>query len=126
VKQCVTKPTPFTASRKLKLVNVISSNKLEGPALKLYLEKAKATKAKTALRKQLAEYAHDAWSSWMRYLWEKSLHTETGEVIIPVDSVKRWERQMNTVYVDLPEEEQTSDLKEADQMLKIITQHCKL
>ena len=70
-------------------------------------------------KEKLAEYAHDAWSGWMKYMFSKCEKLEGGAVIIPKASVERWERQMNTKYEDLPEEEKHSDRAEADKMLDI-------
>jgi hypothetical protein len=70
-------------------------------------------------RQRLAEYAHDAWSGWMKYLFDKSTHNGDGTVTIPAWAVERWTRQATTPYMDLPESEQKSDLVEADRMLEI-------
>lgn len=85
--------------------------------------------ARESLREALAKYAHDAWSGWMKYLFEKG-HSETLERpgdkmlerawIMPQWAVERWTRQMNTEYADLPEEEKKSDREEADRMLAIM------
>lgn len=72
------------------------------------------------MRESLAAYAHDAWSGWMKYLFEKSLTNEDGTVTLPKSFVDRWKRQANTLYVDLPEVEKRSDLDEADKILSII------
>jgi hypothetical protein len=76
----------------------------------------------TDVRDLLAAYAHDAWSGWMEYLFEKcstSIDADGG-VIIPGELVKRWRRQMTTAYSALPDHEQDSDRKEADKMLAIV------
>jgi hypothetical protein len=70
-------------------------------------------------REQLADYAHDAWSGWMEYLFEKSKENSDGSVTIPTELVKRWKRQLNTSYKDLSEKEKNSDRDEADKMIKI-------
>jgi hypothetical protein len=70
-------------------------------------------------REKLAEYAHEAWSGWMRYMFEKSFVTGEG-LVIPQEYVNRWTRQMNTPYADLPESEKASDRDEADRMLAIV------
>lgn len=72
------------------------------------------------LREKLAEYAHEAWSRWMRYLFSKSIVNSDGSVTIPASLVKRWARQMDTDYPMLPSSEQQSDILEADKMLSII------
>ena len=68
----------------------------------------------------LSAYAHDAWSGWMKYMFEKSVLNSDGTLTIPKWAVERWSRQMNTLYSDLPEEEKESDRDEADRMLSII------
>lgn len=72
------------------------------------------------LREELADYAHEAWSGWMKYLFEKSVEEPDGTVTIPAWAVKRWRRQATTIYKDLPEEEKESDREEADRMLEIV------
>jgi len=68
----------------------------------------------------LAEYAHEAWSGWMRSMFGKVQFLREGNVIIPKHLVDRWLRQSQTPYKDLPEEEKDSDRHEATEMLKII------
>ena len=84
----------------------------------------------SADREALAAYAHEAWSGWMKYLFSKTERlngravVEGGYVrdgaVIPLGSVERWKRQMNTPYADLPESEKESDRAEADKMLAIV------
>ena len=71
-----------------------------------------------ARRIRLADYAHQAWTGWMRYLFEKSRANEDGSVTIPSWAVERWQRQMNTSFADLPTDEQASDFIEADRMIE--------
>jgi len=82
-------------------------------------------------REDLANYAHEAWSGWMKYLFshcfpETKLDIscgviyKTGDLVIPKWAVERWKRQMETEYKDLPEDEKKSDRKEADRIIKII------
>lgn len=77
-------------------------------------------------RERLAEYAHEAWSGWMRYLFSKCMDDSEfdgqlkGTQVIPAWAVERWTRQMNTPYAELPESEKESDRAEADKMLSII------
>lgn len=74
------------------------------------------------LREKLAALAHDQWSGWMKYMlgrmdWN---NIGTGKIMYG-DDVKRWERQMNTIYADLPENEKDSDRAEADKVIAIFT-----
>lgn len=75
------------------------------------------------MREKLAEYAHAAWSGWMKYLFEKSTQNTDGTVTIPAWAVSRWQRQMNTLYEALPANEKESDGVEADRMIAIMSSH---
>lgn len=77
------------------------------------------------MREKIANYAHVAWSGWMDYLFEKSETNEDGTVTIPKWAVDRWKRQSNTEYMDLPDDEKESDLKEADRMIAIVKGVCR-
>ncbi len=72
------------------------------------------------MREKLAEYAHNAWSGWMKYMFQKSHRNTTGTVTIPKHLVDRWTRQMITPYSGLPLKEKKSDREEADQILAIV------
>ncbi len=72
------------------------------------------------LREQLAALAHERWTEWMKYLFEKSLDSENGSIEIPSLFVARWKRQMSTSFFDLPENEKESDRAEADKILQVI------
>jgi len=48
---------------------------------------------------------------------------DDGSMTIPPWAVERWTRQANLTYDALPENEQISDLKEADRMLAVIAEH---
>ena len=78
------------------------------------------SKEEITQRECLARYAHDAWSGWMRYLFCQSENKDDGTVVIPADLARRWIRQMETSYDDLPENEKDSDRHEADKMLRIL------
>ena len=80
------------------------------------------------LREKLADLCHDQWTCWMEYLFSKcveEVRTEngksfkTGNIIIPRWAVERWQRQMETEYENLSEDEQDSDRKEADKFLEL-------
>lgn len=71
------------------------------------------------LRSALAAVQHDIWAHWMRYLFSVGDRVDDGSVLIPADKVKRWERQIHADYDDLSEEEQASDLEQADKVLSV-------
>lgn len=70
------------------------------------------------LREALAAYSHDnAWSGWMRYMFAVGMKHEDGTWTMPAWAVERWTRQMETLYINLTEDEKASDRREADEML---------
>lgn len=80
------------------------------------------------LREKLADYAHEAWSGWMNYMFGKCKIISYPKVPNKVDIVtieipktlfERWQYQMNTAYKNLPEEMKSSDRAEADKMIEI-------
>lgn len=75
-----------------------------------------------SLREDLAEVAHDVWSDWMNHLLGKATAPEDG-VVLPVELVERWERQMGTPYAKLSWEERESDRKVADRYLETLRYH---
>lgn len=82
------------------------------------------------LREKLADYAHRAWSDWMKYTFSKCCQSNdlylnydgSLDEIIPAECANRWRRQMDTPYADLSEEEKRSDQKQADAILAIVGQ----
>ena len=68
---------------------------------------------------QLADLAHQQWSGWMEYLFSKCTENQDGTVTIPKWAVERWKRQIETKYIDLPEEEKESDRDEARRVLEV-------
>jgi hypothetical protein len=75
---------------------------------------------KVYLKEKMAEQAHVSWAGWMKYLFTKGSKDSDGRFIINADSVARWERQMDTPYAMLPENEKASDRVEAEAYFKVI------
>lgn len=76
-------------------------------------------------REALAGLCHEQWSGWMRYLFGKCtapIHHTEGGLIIPDEFVKRWNRQVLTPYAMLSEEEKESDRKEADKIIRVLSE----
>lgn len=97
-------------------------------AIDFYLDEHEQSRG-AIIREQLAAYAHEVWSRWMKYLftktlsWQSDLPSEDGGIdgaIIPEPFVERWQRQLSTPYAELPENEKESDRAEADKILTII------
>ncbi len=76
----------------------------------------------TNTREKLAEYAHNAWSGWMKYMFSQAPSNADGTWTMSVEMIKRWQRQMYTPYAELPEAEKASDRAEADAILAIMTE----
>jgi hypothetical protein len=73
----------------------------------------------------LADYAHTAWSGWMKYMFTKAKLNEDGSWTVPTWAVERWQRQMNTAYKQLPDADKQLDRQEAEKMLNIIGEFLK-
>ena len=71
----------------------------------------------------LADYEHDRWSRWQKYLFSKCIINEDGSLIIPKEFVDRRTRQMHTDYSNLSNEEKESDRKEAKNILDLIKEN---
>ena len=66
-----------------------------------------------SLREELAALEHDQWAHWTAWQIEKS----SPEMIV------RWQRQIETLYVNLSEKEKDSDREWADKVLAIVEAH---
>ena len=72
------------------------------------------------LRERIAAVQHKIWAHWMKYLFSVNEKNDDGSFTIPADKVTRWQRQMETPYVDLTENERTSDRDMADWVLGVV------
>ncbi len=68
----------------------------------------------------LADFEHDRWSRWQKYLFSKCIVNVDGSLTIPKELVDRLVRQMDTDYDNLSEQEKNSDRKEAIRIIKCI------
>lgn len=81
------------------------------------------------LIEQLAEKEHESWGRWMAYLFSRcedhwSPVGYIGKVITP-DLVERWQRQIDTPYARLSEQEKQSDRNEVAHILPIIKAYAR-
>ena len=104
----------------LDLLDALALVMRAGNALVADFERLRRSIESSETKEALADYAHQAWSEWMLYLFEKSQHNEDGTMTIPAWAVERWTRQSKMPYNKLPEEEKGSDRTEAHQILTII------
>ena len=77
------------------------------------------------VREQLAYYAHDAWSGWMKYMFKKMKINDDGTATMPKWAVDRWTFQMKKTYNELSDDMKESDRQEADRMITIIVEEAK-
>lgn len=75
---------------------------------------------KDNLIEKLANYEHERWSRWQKYVFGKCIPNEDGSLTIPKEYVDRWNKQINTNYFDLSNCEKESDMNEAIAILNII------
>lgn len=69
---------------------------------------------------KLANLEHERWSRWQNYMHSKCMRQSDGSLLVPSALVERWERQMQTAYWDLTDEEKTSDRDQVQQYLPLI------
>src|SRR5258708_2258248 len=77
------------------------------------------------LIEQLADKEHASLAHWMQYLFSMCIHHPDGKLTIPGHLVARWERQANTNYAELSEQEKQSDRDEVAHIMPIIGEYMK-
>ena len=75
------------------------------------------------LIEQLADREHASWAHWMHYLFSMCIHHPDGRLTIPGHLVVQWERQANTPYERLSEQEKQSDRDEVAHIMPIIGEY---
>lgn len=68
-------------------------------------------------KEQLADIEHQRWADWQAHCHKKVLD---GGGVFPDDLLNRWERQINTPYTHLSEQEKESDRKQVDRYFPLI------
>jgi len=66
-----------------------------------------------------ADLEHERWAKWQAYLFSKSEWTKNG-YLIPKELCKRWQRQIDTPYEKLSEQEKESDRKEVRKYIPLL------
>ena len=78
-------------------------------------------KALDELLETLASVEHQRWSHWQRYMHSKCVpHGDDGALLIPADLVNKWEKQINTPYSALSDDEKESDREQVRKYLPFI------
>ena len=68
----------------------------------------------------LADYEHESWADWQEYLFSRCTKNEDGSMTIPKDLVQRWQRQIDTPYKDLTEQEKQSDRDQIEKLKPVL------
>lgn len=72
------------------------------------------------LLERLAAIEHARWAHWQSYMHDKSIRTAEGGLLVPPDLVKRWQRQIDTPYEALSDDEKESDREQVRGYLDVI------
>ena len=72
------------------------------------------------LVEQLAAVEHERWSHWQRYVHTKCVRQPDGSLLLPASLVARWEKQIETKYAELDEQERESDREQVRKYLPLI------
>jgi hypothetical protein len=72
------------------------------------------------LIERLADVEHERWSHWQRYVHSKGLRQPDGSLLLPADLVARWEKQIDTKYAELDDQERESDREQVRKYLPLI------
>jgi hypothetical protein len=75
------------------------------------------------LIEKLSDAEHRSWSRWMKYLFAAGTRQYDGSIHLPLYLVHRWQRQIETPYAGLSEQEKQSDRNEVAHILPIIKEY---
>ncbi len=97
-----------------------------------FKEYVKEMEENKELIEQLSAAEHASWSRWMKYVFDvcdaySIIDTDGFDrnkgVLIPPELVERWQRQIDTPYDELSEQEKQSDRDEVAHILPIIREY---
>lgn len=83
-------------------------------------ERKRIEDAMNAILEDLAHIEHERWSHWQTYMHSKGVRQADGSLLIPRNLVERWDRQSETTYSDLSEEEKEGDREQVRKYLPLI------
>jgi hypothetical protein len=75
---------------------------------------------RAALIDALAAIEHERWAHWQRYLHSKGRIQDDGSLLLPAELVERWERQIDTKFENLSEDEKDSDREQVLKYLPLV------
>jgi len=92
-------------------------DEVNGKNIKLFIRQLRQDDIKSLIKwveNKLEDWAseeHDRWARWQAYVFSKSEWTKDG-YLIPKDLCERWQKQIDTPYEKLSEQEKEKDRKE--------------
>lgn len=72
------------------------------------------------LIEKLAAIEHERWAHWQSYLHSKCLKNDNGSLTIPAELVERWNKQIDTGYEELTEDEKESDREQVQKYFYLL------
>lgn len=72
------------------------------------------------LIEKLAAIEHERWAHWQSYLHSKCLKNDNGSLTIPAELVERWNKQIETGYEELTEDEKESDREQVQKYFYLL------
>lgn len=78
---------------------------------------------KDSLIEELAAVEHERWAHWQRYMHDQCERLADGRLIIPAELVRRWEKQIETPYDRLSDDERESDREQVERVLPILAKY---
>ena len=72
------------------------------------------------LLEQCASIEHARWAKWQAYMHSKCTKNDDGSLTIPAELVARWQKQIDTHYDELSEEEKDSDREQVQAYLPLV------
>ncbi|GEC17310.1 hypothetical protein [Nitrobacter winogradskyi] len=84
------------------------------------MSKTQLDESFASLLEELAALEHQRWAHWQKYVHDSGQRQPDGSILLPAEIVSRWEKQINTPYVDLSDEEKDSDREQVRKYLPLL------
>ncbi|WP_127159004.1 hypothetical protein [Xanthomonas arboricola] len=75
---------------------------------------------KTLLLEALAAIEHERWAHWQQFMHDQGKRLPDGSLVLPPELIAKWDRLIDTPYVQLTSEEQESDRDQVRRYLPVI------
>lgn len=71
---------------------------------------------------KLAAVEHQRWAHWQNYMHSKGTMIADGSLMLPADLVARWEKQIQTPFEKLSDDEKESDREQVQQYIPAVAE----